>query len=100
MTQSKQLQTRHLWQLFSSDYLRYHNRLDLILRELLMCIQTVNFETWDRYQYWAAHIQAATTLLELRGREQFTRERGGHLYIQIRSQIVSNVIDVDSLAEA
>lgn len=29
------------------------------------------------------------TLLELRGQEQFERERGGQLYIQSRSHIVS-----------
>lgn len=61
---------------------------------LLTCVQTVNFETWDRYRYWEAHVNAATTLLQLRGQEQFTRERGAHLYIQIRSQIVSPAFDV------
>jgi len=73
----------------------------LILREpFLTCIQIVNFKTWDRYRYWAAHVRAAMGLLELRGQEQFTRERGGLLYIQIRSQIVSIAIDVHSLIEA
>ena len=57
---------------------------------ILTCVQTVNFETWDRYHHWEAHVKAATTLLELRGQEQFTRERGGQLYIQVRSQIVSH----------
>lgn len=61
---------------------------------LLICMQTVNFETWDRYHYWEAHIKAATALLELRGQEQFTRERGAQLYVQIRSQIVSPAFGV------
>ena len=52
-------------------------------------MQTINFDSWDSYYNWAAHVKAATALLELRGREQFTRERGVQLYTQIRSQIVS-----------
>ncbi|KIX07330.1 uncharacterized protein Z518_01983 [Rhinocladiella mackenziei CBS 650.93] len=55
---------------------------------LLGLFEAVNFEHWDRYPYWAAHVKGATALLQLRGREQFTRERGGQLYIQIRSQIL------------
>lgn len=51
--------------------------------------QTITFETWDRYRDWATHVQGATALLELRGQEQFTRERGAQLYVQIRSQIVT-----------
>jgi hypothetical protein len=31
-------------------------------------------------------------LLKLRGQEQFNRERGAHLYVQLRSQIVSLVL--------
>jgi hypothetical protein len=77
------------------------NRLDPILKELFLTyLQTVNFKTWDRYRYWAAHVKGATALLELRGQEQFTRERGGQLYVLIRSQIVSPAIDVHSLVEA
>ena len=71
----------------------------MLKARILTCIQTINFETWDRYHYWTAHVEAATTLLELRGQEQFTRERGGQLYVQIRSQIVSPTIDIHSLAE-
>ncbi len=52
--------------------------------------QTIAFETWDRYRDWAIHVQGATALLELRGQEQFTRERGAQLYVQIRSQIVNS----------
>ena len=52
----------------------------------------LNFKTWERYQWWAAHINAALALLELRGQEQFTRQRGTQLYMQIRSQIVSSHI--------
>lgn len=101
MIQSKRLRIRRLWQVSYSDYLRYPKRLDLILKEpFVTCIQTVNFETWDRYRYWAAHVKGATALLELRGQKQFTRERGGQLYVQIRSQIMSPAIHVHSLAEA
>jgi hypothetical protein len=60
----------------------------------LTCTQTVNFKTWDRYRQWAAHVSAAATLLELRGHEQFTRERGVQLYVLIRSQIVSPKLPV------
>ncbi|KAH8680288.1 hypothetical protein BGZ61DRAFT_456511 [Ilyonectria robusta] len=56
---------------------------------LLGLFETVNFETSDRYDYWAAHVKGATALLALRGQEQFTRKRGGLLYILIRSQIIS-----------
>ncbi|KAH7007070.1 hypothetical protein EDB80DRAFT_718179 [Ilyonectria destructans] len=56
---------------------------------LLGLFETVNFETLDRYDYWAAHVKGATALLALRGQEQFTRKRGGLLYILIRSQIIS-----------
>jgi hypothetical protein len=31
-------------------------------------------------------------LLELRGQDQFTRDRGGQLYVLIRSQIVSSAM--------
>ncbi|KAK5464680.1 hypothetical protein LTS15_001242 [Exophiala xenobiotica] len=48
----------------------------------------LNFKTWERYQCWAAHINAGLALLELRGQEQFTRQRGTQLYMQIRSQIL------------
>jgi hypothetical protein len=63
-------------------------------------MQVVNFETWDRYRHWEAHIKVATALLELRGQEQFTRERGGQLYVQIRSQIVSPTINCPSFTKA
>ncbi|KAH7127838.1 hypothetical protein B0J13DRAFT_564610 [Dactylonectria estremocensis] len=56
---------------------------------LLGLYETVNFATSDRYSYWIAHVKGATALLELRGPEQFTRKRGGLLYILIRSQILS-----------
>ncbi|KAF2798423.1 hypothetical protein K505DRAFT_414363 [Melanomma pulvis-pyrius CBS 109.77] len=55
---------------------------------LLGQFETVNFETWDRYEYWAAHVHGAMVLLELRGKEQFTRQRGGLLFVLIRSQIL------------
>ncbi|KAK0732430.1 hypothetical protein B0T21DRAFT_384718 [Apiosordaria backusii] len=55
---------------------------------LLGLYEMINFDTWDRYHNWTTHIQGATALLDLRGQEQFTRERGGQLYVQIRPQIV------------
>jgi hypothetical protein len=65
----------------------------------LTCVQTVNFETWDRYRFWAAHVKGAAALLELRGQDQFTRERGVQLYVLTRSQIVRPAVNVYSLAE-
>ncbi|KAK4175490.1 hypothetical protein QBC36DRAFT_189790 [Triangularia setosa] len=55
---------------------------------LLGLYEMINFDTWDRYHNWTTHIQGATALLDLRGQEQFTRERGGQLYVQIRPQIL------------
>ncbi|KAK4672141.1 hypothetical protein QC763_100360 [Podospora pseudopauciseta] len=55
---------------------------------LLGLYEMINFDTWDRYHSWTTHIQGATALLDLRGQEQFTRERGGQLYVQIRPQIL------------
>ena len=55
-------------------------------------VQIVNFNTWDRYYYWFTHVTAAGTLLELRGRDQFARDRGAQLYIQSRSQIVGDAV--------
>ncbi|KEF56874.1 uncharacterized protein A1O9_07064 [Exophiala aquamarina CBS 119918] len=56
---------------------------------LLGLFETVTFDTWDHYQGWETHVQGATALLELRGRQQFNTERGGQLFIQLRSQILS-----------
>ncbi|KPM38717.1 hypothetical protein AK830_g7849 [Neonectria ditissima] len=56
---------------------------------LLGLFETVNFDTWGRYGHWAAHIKGAAALLGLRGKEQFTRCRGGLLYILTRSQILA-----------
>ncbi|KIW73095.1 hypothetical protein PV04_01239 [Phialophora macrospora] len=50
--------------------------------------QIVNFQTWDRYHCWEAHVKAAAALLELRGQKQFDHDRGGQLYIQSRSHIL------------
>ena len=47
------------------------------------------FENFDRYEHWLGHVEMVTRLLDLRGLEQFHRERGGQLFVQIRSQIVS-----------
>lgn len=55
---------------------------------LLAFFETVSFQDWDRYQNWLDHIKAATALLELRGKAQFSRKRGVQLFIQVRSQIL------------
>jgi hypothetical protein len=46
-------------------------------------------EDAGHYQSWSAHIDGATALLQLRGQEQFNYERGGQLFSQLRSQVVS-----------
>ena len=56
-----------------------------------MRLKSISFETWDRYSTWSAHVPGATALLQVRGKAQFERERGGLLYIQIRSQIVGTL---------
>ncbi|KAF2260281.1 hypothetical protein CC78DRAFT_28884 [Lojkania enalia] len=55
---------------------------------LVVLFETIHFEVSDRYEYWAAHVKGAMTLLQLRGREQFATERGGQLYLLIRPQIL------------
>jgi hypothetical protein len=52
-------------------------------------MQLITCETWDQYRSWLAHIKGATALLQLRGQEQLTYERGGQLHTQLRSQLVS-----------
>jgi hypothetical protein len=56
---------------------------------LLSMFEMINFDTWDRYTSWATHVQGALTLLELRGKEQFSQKRGGLLFVLIRSQILT-----------
>ena len=51
--------------------------------------QTVKFESQNRYQFWETHVKGTMALLELRGKEQFARPRGGLLFVLARSQIVS-----------
>lgn len=51
-------------------------------------LKTVNLATWDHYHDWDTHVQGAITLLAIRGSDQFSHERGGQLFMQIRSQIV------------
>ncbi|KAF2475302.1 uncharacterized protein BDR25DRAFT_213918 [Lindgomyces ingoldianus] len=55
---------------------------------LLGLFEFINIEDWDHYRSWAAHIEGATALLQLRGPEQFNYELGGQLYMQLRSQIL------------
>ncbi|KKK26308.1 hypothetical protein ARAM_001563 [Aspergillus rambellii] len=60
----------------------------------LMCVillglfEVVQSNESSRSNYWATHTGGALALLKLRGHEQFTRERGAQLFIQIRSQIL------------
>ncbi|KAF2711043.1 hypothetical protein K504DRAFT_404180 [Pleomassaria siparia CBS 279.74] len=56
---------------------------------LLGMFEMIRFATWDRYEYWKAHIKGAMVLLALRGFQQFSRKRGGLLFILIRSQILT-----------
>lgn len=55
-----------------------------------MLVKFITFENWDHSPAWAAHIAGAIALLQLRGEEQFNNERGGQLFVQLRSQIVSS----------
>ncbi|KAL2862427.1 Zn(II)2Cys6 transcription factor [Aspergillus lucknowensis] len=55
---------------------------------LLGLFEIVSFETIDESRYWTAHVTGALTLLQLRGQDQFARERGGQLYVHARSQIL------------
>jgi len=49
----------------------------------------MNCDTIGQSASWCIHINGATRLLELRGKDQFNRERGRHLFSQLRSQIAS-----------
>ncbi|KIW18453.1 hypothetical protein PV08_02741 [Exophiala spinifera] len=60
----------------------------LLAITLLILFEMLNFRTWQRHRFWEAHVNAALALLELRGQDQFQRQRGGQLYIQVRSQIL------------
>ncbi|KAK1636083.1 hypothetical protein BDP81DRAFT_429010 [Colletotrichum phormii] len=55
---------------------------------LLGLFVTIMFESWNDSHAWTAHIEGATALLHLRGKDQFTRELGIQLYIQFRQQIL------------
>jgi hypothetical protein len=63
----------------------------LMIVLLLGLFEFVSFDSWDRYRSWTAHMAGATTLLELRGRDQFESELAVPLFIQLRSQIVSTL---------
>ncbi|KAH7123631.1 hypothetical protein B0J11DRAFT_529503 [Dendryphion nanum] len=58
---------------------------------LLGFYEELNLESSDQkgYEYWAAHVKGATALLELRGQDQFIGQRGGLLYLLLRSQILT-----------
>ncbi|OHE93746.1 hypothetical protein CORC01_10973 [Colletotrichum orchidophilum] len=55
---------------------------------LLGLFVTIMFESWNDSHAWTTHIEGATALLQLRGKDQFTRELGIQLYIQFRQQIL------------
>lgn len=55
---------------------------------LLGLFEFITIESWDQYRSWTAHIEGATSLLQLRGQEQFANERGGQFLSQLRSQIL------------
>ncbi|OHW98897.1 fungal specific transcription factor domain-containing protein [Colletotrichum incanum] len=55
---------------------------------LLVLFMTITFEQESDSHAWATHIEGANTLLQLRGKDQFTREIGIQLYIQFRNQIL------------
>ncbi|KAB5522947.1 hypothetical protein GE09DRAFT_1154699 [Coniochaeta sp. 2T2.1] len=55
----------------------------------------ITFASWDQSRAWAAHINGAAALLQLRGREQFDTERGGRLFLQLRSQMLYACVQHD-----
>ncbi|KAH0841006.1 hypothetical protein FOPE_06339 [Fonsecaea pedrosoi] len=55
---------------------------------LLAFFETINCEALDRCPEWVAHIRAGAAVLELRGQDQFSSERGGMLYVQFRSYLL------------
>ncbi|OIW22581.1 hypothetical protein CONLIGDRAFT_215731 [Coniochaeta ligniaria NRRL 30616] len=60
----------------------------LMTVNLFGLFEFITFDNWDHSQAWAAHIAGATALLQLRGQEQFKTERGGLLFVQLRSQML------------
>ncbi|KAF2191228.1 hypothetical protein K469DRAFT_720220 [Zopfia rhizophila CBS 207.26] len=62
---------------------------------LLGLYETIAVESWDQFRSWTAHIKGATALLQLRGQEQFSRERGVQLYVQLRGQIMYACVQQD-----
>lgn len=56
---------------------------------LLSEFENMMFESKDQYKLWLAHVKGASALLELRGKEQFSREAGIRLFISVQSRIVS-----------
>ncbi len=51
-------------------------------------IQFITTEDWQQCRSWAAHIEGAIALLQLRGRQQFSNERGSQLFAVLRAQVV------------
>ncbi|KAK0709849.1 hypothetical protein B0T26DRAFT_835922, partial [Lasiosphaeria miniovina] len=54
---------------------------------LMGLFEFVTFDSWDRKRAWAAHIDGANALVQLRGQAQFQSERGNQLFSQVCSQI-------------
>ncbi|KAJ6446989.1 fungal specific transcription factor domain-containing protein [Purpureocillium lavendulum] len=88
---------RRYWEALAATQQNLSNATDATDDRTLMAVillglfeaRTLSFRNGDQYRCWETHIKGALALLELRGQEQFTRERGGQLYTQIRSQILS-----------
>ncbi|RFU24558.1 hypothetical protein B7463_g11781, partial [Scytalidium lignicola] len=55
---------------------------------LLGFFELITLESWDHQRPWGTHVAGAMALLQLRGQEQFRYERGGQLFMQLRSQIM------------
>lgn len=55
--------------------------------------QVVAFESWHSHAAWARLNEKGLELVDERGQQQFDFDRGGQLYMQIRTPIVSNPLD-------
>jgi hypothetical protein len=51
-------------------------------------LKYITLNDWNRSQSWAEHISGAIALLQLRGRQQFTSERGRQLFLLLVNQVV------------
>ncbi|KAB5522151.1 hypothetical protein GE09DRAFT_1155251 [Coniochaeta sp. 2T2.1] len=67
----------------------------LMTVNLFGLFEFITFTNWDQSRAWAAHIKGAVALLQLRGPEQFDTERGGQLFLQLRSQMLYACVQHD-----